>query len=346
MTHNARMQLNLTDAALFIRVAELGTLSAAARERNEPVSQVSRAIARMESALGVLLLHRTTHGLSLTDEGDTFFAHARRMLDIAAEMESELGGKRAGPSGLVRVSVSPILAQMVIVPSLTGLYERHPGLQLDILADDRATDLARDGIDIAVRAGVDNAESLVVRQVGEHGRNLYASPAYLDKVGIPQTPGDLARHRLIANCASQSMNRWPFRKGSLDAADWVSTTAARVQSDRSDRRVARNSAADILLVKGHTRADSTSIVLSLALEGVGIARLNELLVSPLVRRGLLRQVLAGFTGRERLPVYAAMLQERHRLPKVRACLDYWQETFAAMRTHRGDDVDQEQTARG
>ena len=96
------MQLNLSDAALFIRVAELGTLSAAARERNEPVSQVSRAIARMESALGVRLLHRSTHGLSLTDEGDTFLAHVRRMLDISAEMESELSGKLAAPVRVLR----------------------------------------------------------------------------------------------------------------------------------------------------------------------------------------------------------------------------------------------------
>ena len=91
------MQLNLADAALFIRVAELSTLSAAARERNEPVSQVSRAISRIETALGVRLLHRSTHGLSLTDEGDAFLAHARSMLDIAAELESDLGGKCAAP---------------------------------------------------------------------------------------------------------------------------------------------------------------------------------------------------------------------------------------------------------
>ena len=89
------MQLNIADAALFIRVAELGTLSAAARERNEPVSQVSRAIARIETGLDVRLLHRSTHGLSLTDEGDAFLAHARSMLDIAAELESDLGGKLA-----------------------------------------------------------------------------------------------------------------------------------------------------------------------------------------------------------------------------------------------------------
>jgi DNA-binding transcriptional LysR family regulator len=326
------MQLNLADAALFVRVAELGTLSAAARERNEPVSQVSRAIVRMEGAFGVRLLHRTTHGLSLTDEGDTFLAHARRMLDIAAEMESELSGKLAAPRGLVRVSVSPILAHLVIVPSLPKLYERYPELQIEIAADDRTADLARDGIDIAIRAGVDNLDTLVVRQIGVHGRNLYAAPSYLEKFGTPAHPSDLAAHRLIANSASQSLNRWPFRKSTLDAFDSkAKNSAAAFLPKAQGRPTSRHSKADILLVKGHTRADSTAIVAALALEGVGIARLNELLVSPLVRRGLLQQVLGDYTEDEPVIIYAAMLQERHRLPKVRACIDYWQETFTQLR---------------
>jgi DNA-binding transcriptional LysR family regulator len=326
------MQLNLSDAALFIRVAELGTLSAAARERNEPVSQVSRAIARMESALGVRLLHRSTHGLSLTDEGDTFLAHVRRMLDISAEMESELSGKLAAPGGLVRISISPILAHLVIVPSLPGLYERYPALQIDITADDRTTDLARDGIDIAIRAGVDNLETLVVRQIGAHSRYLYAAPSYLKKFGTPEHPADLAEHRLIANSASQSLNMWPFRKSTLDTFDSkAGNSAAAWLKKPQGRETSRSSKTDTLLVKGHTRADSTAIVVALALEGVGIARLNELLVSPLVRRGALKQVLADYTAEECIPIYAAMLQERHRLPKVRACIDYWQESFAQLR---------------
>jgi DNA-binding transcriptional LysR family regulator len=82
------MNLDLDEAALFLRVAELGSLSAAARERNAPVSQVSRALARREARLGVRLLHRTTHGLSLTDEGDTFAAHARRLLDTLPKVRA------------------------------------------------------------------------------------------------------------------------------------------------------------------------------------------------------------------------------------------------------------------
>ena len=101
-----------------------------------PLSRVS-ALARLEAGCGVRLLHRTTHGLSLTDEGDTFLGYARRLLDTTAELDSELSGKLSSPSGWVRVSVSPLLAECVIAPSLCGLYTRYPQLHLDINADDR-----------------------------------------------------------------------------------------------------------------------------------------------------------------------------------------------------------------
>jgi DNA-binding transcriptional LysR family regulator len=311
------MELNLADAALFVRVAELGTLSAAARERDEPVSQTSRAISRLEKLLGVRLLHRTTHGLSLTDEGDTFLTHARRMLDTAAELEGALTGNIAGPSGIVRVAVSPVLAQMVIAPSLRSLYARYPHIQVDIAADDRAIDLARDGIDVAIRAGVEVNDTLIARKIGTHGRGLYASPEYLREFGTPKTPADLPAHRLIANSASPSLNRWPITKNTKTKPKKTSKT-----SQEKD--------IEILQVKGHTRADNTSVVLALALEGVGIARLNQLLVEPLVLRGQLEPVLTRYVFDEALPIYAVMLQERHRLPKVRACIDHWEAWFTKL----------------
>lgn len=131
------MQMQLDDVALFTRIAELGSLSAAARERDVPVSQVTRSLARLEAAIQVRLLHRSTHGLSLTDEGDTFLVHSRRLIETAAELSADLRGKIEGPSGWVRISASPVIAESLIVPSLPGLYERYPQIQIDISAEDR-----------------------------------------------------------------------------------------------------------------------------------------------------------------------------------------------------------------
>jgi DNA-binding transcriptional LysR family regulator len=295
------MQMQLDDMALFARIVELGTLSAAARERNVPVSHVTRALARLESACGVRLLHRSTHGLSLTDEGDAVLAHGRRMLDTAAELQGELSGKVSGPSGWVRLSVSPVLAQAVIAPCLPALYRKHPQLHLDISADDRMADMSREGIDIALRTGTTHSDTVVARQIGELKRGLYAAPAYVAEFGLPGSAADLQQHRLIANSRSLALNRWSM--------------------------ASRNGTHE-LLVKGHTRTDNTAVMLSLVLHGVGIARLAELVALPLVRRGELVAVLPDRMVMPAAPMYAVMLQERHRLPKVRACIDHLAEWMA------------------
>jgi DNA-binding transcriptional LysR family regulator len=287
------MELQLDDVALFTRIAELGTLSAAARERNIPVSQVTRALTRLEGCCGVRLLHRSTHGLSLTDEGDTFLVHARRLLETRDVLASELGDKRSGPSGWVRLSASPAVAQAFIAPSLPKLYERYPGLHIDIQADDRLVDMARDGIDIAIRTGSPNSDTLVAREIGRHRRALYAAPRYLSKHGTPNSPDDLAHHRLIGNSAIPQLNHWTRTDGS------------------------------VMRIQSHTRTDNSAMILALAQQGVGIARVMELLARPLVVRGELVPVLPGYFTDTEIPIFAVMLQERHRLPKIRACIDFW-----------------------
>ena len=299
------MQLQLDDVALFARIAELGTLSAAARERDVPVSQVTRSLARLEAACGVRLLHRTTHGLSLTDEGDTFLSYGRRLLDTTAELDSELTGKIGGPSGWVRVTASPLMADCVLAPSLGGLYQRYPNLHLDISADDRVADMAREGFDIAIRSGTPNSDTVVARQIGTFGRTVCASPDYLRAHGTPTHPRDLEHHRLLANSVSPSLNRWAW-------ADPLGQGQAELQ------------------VSGHTRADNTALVVSLALQGLGIARIHDLSALPLIRQGRLVPVLQDYFVSPQVPIYAVILQERHRLPKIRACIDYWAEWIAAM----------------
>lgn len=290
------MKLHLDDVALFTRIAELGTLSAAARERNVSVSQITRSLSRLESACGARLIHRSTHGLSLTDEGHTMLAYSRRVLDATAELGSELGGRRSGPSGWVRVSVSLVIAETLIAPSLGGLHRRYPNLHVELHADDRLVDMARDGIDIAVRTGELTTETLVARRIGEYGRTVVASPAYLKRFGTSRTTADLDEHRLIGFTANPEMNCWPLKN--------------------SERRSG-------IQVRAYTRSDNVALILRLAREGVGVGRVMDLLAAPLIRRGELVPLLQDEIDRECVPIHALMLQERHRLPKIRACIDFW-----------------------
>ena len=297
------LSLQTDDAALFLRVAALGSLSAAARERAVPVSQVTRALQRLESACGVRLLHRSTHGLSLTDEGDTFLAHARTLVATATALDGALGDRRGGPGGWVRVSVSTLLAETVIAPGLAGLYARHPRLHLEIIAEDRLADMAREGIDIAIRTGTPASDTVIARQIGSHGRQLYAAPSYLARCGTPAEPDDLLRHHVIASSASPALNRWP-RAGAPPE--------------------------DAAPVTGQSRSNSTAVMMALAQHGVGIAWLNDLLARPLVQSGALVPVLPGCFAQAPTPIHAVMLPERQRLPKIRACIDYWAEWLDGM----------------
>ena len=290
------MDLQLDDVALFVRIVAGGSLSAAARERDVPVSKITRALARLEAVCGARLLHRSTHGLSLTDEGDTFLAHARRLLDTSAELQADLTGRIGGPGGWVRVSVSGIISQAVIAPSLVSLYERYPQLQVDIIADDRMSDMAREGIDIAIRTGSPSSETVVAREIGWLTRGLYASPAYLARWGTPRHPDELPHHRLIGHSANPALNVWQ--------AD-VGPSPARLQ------------------VQGHTRTDNSATTLALTAHGLGIARIVTLAAQPLVARSELVRVLPDYFTGLPVPMYAVILQERHHLPKIRACIDHW-----------------------
>lgn len=292
--------LTLDDFALFARVAERLNLSAVARERDVPPSQVSRALARIERACGARLVHRTTHGLSLTDEGERVALHGARLLEAAESLAADLDERRGDPSGLVRVATSPAMA-LLLLPGLGPLLDRHPRLRIEIAADDRIVDMARDGVDIAIRTGAPAADGLVARPIGLHGRALFAAPTYLARHGEPRHPDELPAHRLIANSAAPVLNRWQF------------------QVDGGTREVK---------VTGTLRTDNTAVVLAMALAGLGIARLNETIAAPHVAEGRLAAVLPDFNEPGRNPIYAMMLPDRQRLPKVRVCVDHFAQWFA------------------
>lgn len=296
--------LQFDEMALYARVAELGSLSAVARERDVPVSQVSRTLARLEKACGARLMHRSTHGLSLTEEGRTFLEYGRRTLATLEEMEGEFAERSGEPSGRVRVAASTVVAQYQLVPSLAGLARRHPRVQVDLEVGDRVADMARDGIDIAIRVMASLPETVVARQIGTFGRALYAAPAYAKEHGLPVHPEELGSHRLVSNTAVQMLNEWPFV---IDG------------QPRSFH------------AEGHWRANDTNILASMVLQGLGIGRLATLVGDALVGQGLLVPVLPQLVALQPAPVYAVTGGSRHRLPKIRACLDYWAEWFGQQR---------------
>ena len=302
----ARVEPHMADLYILVRVAELGTLSAAALERDVPVSQVSRAITRLESNFKVKLINRSTHGLSVTAEGELFLAHARRMVESLDDLSAELDTRSGSPSGLVRLSVSQIMAGLQVIPSIPELVERYPELRIEVLANDRMVDLATEGIDLALRTTMVANENLVARELGEYGRSIYASPHYLERYGTPETPEELRRHRCITLAVSNSgLNKWRFKTG---------------------RKV------NEMAIDGFHRVNNTALALTMAMSGIGIVRLNTTLVGPALQTGGLVKILTKYQDPSRFPIYGVMLPDRHRLPKTRACLDHFQRVFSALKT--------------
>jgi DNA-binding transcriptional LysR family regulator len=186
----------------------------------------------------------------------------------------------------------------VLIPGLASLRERHPRMVIDLRVEDRLVDMARDGIDIAIRTAMPNNDLLVQRSLGEFKRALYASPAYLAKHGTPKTVADLAAHHIISNSRPGNHTLWRFNvKGVL------STMAP----------------------QGQVQTDNSQTHLDMTLAGLGISRMAEIVVNPLVKQGLLIPVLPKLIFETPTPINAVMLSERHRLPKVRACIDHWVE---------------------
>ena len=292
--------LAFDDLKLFIRVAALGTLSAVARERGVPVSQVSRSLARIEKACGARLIHRSTHGLALTAEGETFLSYCHRLAGTLEELEGEFASASRGVSGLVRVASSTVMAQYQLLPSLPGLHERHPQLRVELEVNDRLADMARDGIDIAIRTATSLPDTVVARQIGSLGRALYAAPEYIERAGAPAHPDELRQHLLITNCAATQLNHWPFIV---------------------DGKPLR------LLAEGHWRSNDTGLAANMVLQGLGIGRLAMIAAVPLVRQKRLVPVLAEFVDNAPSPIYAVIAGARQRLPKIKACVDYWAEWF-------------------
>ena len=296
--------LSLDDFALFAQLAGARSLSEVARQRDVTASHVSRVLTRIEAGCGLRLVHRTTHSPSLTDEGEIFLDYAQRLLINQQKLQASLGKHRDSVAGTVRISISQLFAEHVLVPRIKNLRALHPDLAIDLHLDDRLVSLADEAMDIAVRAGVAPAETAIARSLGTHGRALHASPAYLKKHGTPRIPAKLGTHTLISNTASFLHNQWVFRvDGALNTQH----------------------------VSGQLRVNSSSAVVSLALAGAGIARINDVIAKRLVDEGKLRQVLACYNVAGEYSIFAVILAERDRAPKIRAAVDYLAARFADFR---------------
>ncbi|VVE14123.1 LysR family transcriptional regulator [Pandoraea anhela] len=291
------MSLDLDTVALFVRVAALGNVSAAGRERGLSPATASTRLAQLEATLGARLLHRTTRRVVLTQEGEVFLVQAQALLAAQAQALASVGQGLAAPQGRLRVSCSSSFGRQHVSPALPAFLERYPGISLDFRLTDRIVDLLEEGVDLAIRVGALRDSTLVARKLAANTRTLCASAAYLAAHGTPKHPGDLAGHECLILG---------------DQRDWRFVTPGGTLNVR---------------VSGRLASDNGEVLRDAVLAGVGIALKSTWDVGAHLQRGDLVPVLPAYPLAEEVAIWAVYPSRTFVPPKTHALIEFLQARF-------------------
>lgn len=196
--------------ATFVAIAERGSLTAAAEALGSSLPAVVRLLATLEKELGVRLLNRTTRRTALTDEGRDYLERCRRVLAEIEEAEAAISARQQHPSGKLAITAPVLFGRLHVAPLVTEFLTRHTRVKAELLLLDRIVDLLDEGLDLAVRIGELADSSLVAVSCGQTRRVVCASPEYLRRAGIPQTPTELRQHRCIRFTGLSHAQEWEF----------------------------------------------------------------------------------------------------------------------------------------
>tara|TARA_R110002110_G_scaffold415612_4_gene651946 strand:+ start:22094 stop:22993 length:900 start_codon:yes stop_codon:yes gene_type:complete len=286
--------IDLNDMAIFSRVVDHGGFSAAGRALGVPKSRISRRVAALEESLGVRLLERNTRTVKITEVGEIFYRHCKRIQDEAEHASVSVSQMLESPRGLLRVGASVTTGQHLLSPLMAEFMGRYPDVQLEIVLANRRIDILEEGFDLLVRVGDLEDSTLISKHLGESRFCLYASPTYLAARGLPADPGDLADH----DCLTMSDVASP--------ANW------RLTDRQSTRTVS---------IRPRLAINDFPSLCQIVAGGGGIASLPSYLCAELEQQGRLVQILSDWSLP---PVEFHALYPSHRgvTPKVRVFLDF------------------------
>jgi len=285
--------MDFSDLNLFVRIARLASISAAARDLGITPAAASARLASFEKELGSRLVHRTTRATTLTEDGAAFLPHAEHLLESAELAWVALGRGNATPSGVLRIAAPSSFARMHIVPGLTEFTSRYPNLRVDMRISDSIVDLVEGGFDVAVRYADLGDSSFVARRIAPDKRVLVASPGYLERHGEPQSPEELDRHACLV---VGTLDLWTFQ------APDGGVTAKRVLPT--------------------VRINDGGAVCNAARDGLGIALMATWCAADEIRAGTLVPILRDFPLVSTQTLWAIYPTARELAPKVRVFIDW------------------------
>lgn len=280
----------VVEAKSFVNAAEVLGLSKQA---------VSRHVAELEARLGVRLLARTTRKLSLTNEGELFYARCSELVVDIDDAEAEITSLTGEGRGLVRVNVPLSFGLLYLAPLWPAFLDQHPRVTLDVTLVDRVVDLVEEGYDLAVRIARLPSSSLVSRKLTSTRVILCASPEYLRRRGVPQHPSELALHDAISYNLLSTGETWEF------------TGANGPVSVKVSPRMRTNS------------GDTCTVA---ALQHQGIVLQPSFMVGQHLAAGALVEVMPEYRAIE-LDVYAVYPSRKLQAPRVRVLIDFLVTSF-------------------
>jgi LysR family transcriptional regulator for bpeEF and oprC len=287
---------------LFTRIVELRSFSRAADDLALPAATATHTIKQLEKRLGVRLLQRTTRHVCATLDGQAYYDRCLRILADVEETEAGFGNSGVLPRGKLRVNLQGTLARHFILPKLSEFLSRYPDLELDIGMDDRLVDLVREGMDCVLRVGDLADSSMVARRVATLQQVTCATPAYLEKYGVPLTLRDLGTHRAVNFFSPSSGKPFPFVFVRLGIEEELSLTG----------------------VVSVSNAEAYAFCCE---EGMGLIQLPRYHVADQLANGKLVEVLPDWRP-PTLPVSALYPHQRQLSPRVRVFVDWLAEAMA------------------
>lgn len=284
----------LQSMAVFVRVAELGSFSSAARQLGLSKSAVSKHVTALEERLGVRLINRTTRRLALTEIGAAYRDYCARIVQDVEEAEAVAMQHSALPRGRLRLNAPMTFGRLHLGPLLPEFLARHPGIEVELTLNDRFVDLLEEGYDVAVRIGRLADSSLIARRLASARSICAASPAYLAARGAPREPAGLAGHNCLRYTLSARPDEWGFQRGAEHVA---------------------------VKVAGNLVANNGDALRAAAVEGLGIVYLPDFIIGDDLAAGRLVELLPGWLAPE-IPIHAVFPPQRHTTAKLRAFVDF------------------------
>jgi len=282
---------------VFVAVAEAGGFAAAARALRMSPPAVTRAVSGLEERIGARLLVRTTRSVKLTETGARYLADCHRILADLAEADAAAAGAHATPTGTLTVTAPVMFGRLHVLPVLMAYLDAHDAVDARLLLLDRVTNMVEEGIDVAIRIGHLPDSALSAVRVGTIREVICGAPGYFAEHGVPETPGDLAEHRLvIADTSNLTSATWRFsRDGALEKA-------AHLQ------------------IRPRLVTNSIDAAIEAATAGWGLTRVLSYQVCHLVATGRLQLVLQAHEPPP-LPVHVVHSEGRRANAKVRGFVD-------------------------